>query len=452
MPVTAQHYVDSWLRILDPEKAFSYAFLLYDIAGAEAYNSGEGAKEDVAIKFIDDHTFSVTLASEAPWFEKKIGFAALFPVRLDVIEAGGELWATDPSLHVYNGPFVIDEWVKENSMHLVKNETYWDAENVHLTEVNMTIVDEFATQALLFESQQLDIVEGNQDYTKKWIEMANGGAFQYIQSDYPSVSYICFNQKNGGISGLMQNAKIRQALSLSINREELIDSLYERNYTGYGIIPYGMVVGDEEFRAIYPEKLRDVYAEYNGDTAKLQALFKEGMAECGINKELSEVTLRYITAGTSSFQKSLQEYWVQTWTKKLGINIEMQVFGDSKLFAADRNNNLYDIIGMGWNGDYNDPMTFLDLWVTESGYSKFMGWYSSAEYDRILGTLKGVSDAKERAKIYAELENQLVVTDAGIAPYLYGDSINFVQNYVKNFSVPMFGPKYEFSRAYISGK
>lgn len=451
-PVTAQHYVDSVIRLLDPEKAFSYAFFAYDIKNAEKYYNREVKAEDVGVKALDDKTLEITLAKAAPQFEKKIGFVCLFPIRLDVIEAGGETWATDYTKQVYNGPFIIKEWVKDNSMTLEKNPNYWDAANVSLEKVNMQVVEEVSTQAQLFESKQIDVIEGNQDYTQKWVDMAKDGKFQYFQGKYPSMSFIGFNHKSGGPSGLMNNAKIKQALSLAIDREEFVDTLYGRHYPAYSLIPYGVQIGDDEFRSKHEEPLKKVYEEYKGNNEKLQELFKEGLKELNKDTDLSKISLTYITTGSSALQKSIQEYLQQTWQNKLGIKIDMQVFGDSKVYAAARNENKYDILSNGWHGDYNDPMTFTDLWISNSGFSKFFGWYSSKAYDEIFAKLDGEADIAKRSELYAQLEEQLVVKDAGIAPYMHLDSRDFAQNYVKNVSFPAFGPRYEFSRAYTAGR
>lgn len=453
VPVTAQQYVDSILRLLNPELAFTYGFYAFDIKNAEKYYNGEGPVEDVAVKALDDKTLEITLQAVSPQFEKKIGFVSMFPIRLDVIEKGRDDWANNPAKHVYNGPFVISEYITENSIVLEKNPLYWDADNVHLQKVTLSIVDEFSTKALLFESQQADVIEGHQDYTQKWVERANQGEFRYIETVYPMLWWISFNQRTGGLSGLMNNAKIRLALSLAVDRDEFVDLIYGRHMAAYSLIPYGMSIGDQEFRALNPEPLKAAYEQYKGDDVALQNLFKEGLKELGLDKELSDVTLVFISSGTDTIQKASLEYFQQSWQNRLGINIELQVFGDRKLYSATRNEDKYDMSnGAAWHADYDDPMTFMDLWLSYGSWGYYFGSYNSPTFDALFAQLAGEGDVTKRNEIYAQLEKTLILDDAGMMPVYYEDSRNFVQNYVKNLMIPTYGAKYEFSRAYISGK
>lgn len=457
--VTAGQYVDSILRLLNPEKAFSYAFYAFDIKGAEAYYNGEGKIEDIGVKALDEKTLEITLERVSPQFESKLGFACLFPIRLDLVEAGGDLYATDITKHAYNGPFLIKEWVQDHSMTLVKNPTYWDAENVHLTTVNMTTVDEIATKAQLFESQQMDVIEGVAEYTQRWEQKAAGGEFQFVLGKYPQHTFMTFDQHQGddvahlgGLSGLMLSQKVRLAVSLSIDREELTQAIYGRHWPSYGMYPYGIAVSGTEFRELYKdEPLKAEYDKYANDDAGLQALFIEGMKEVGVDKPLSEVTLVYNTGATTSVDKASAEYIQQTLQNRLGIKVELNIL-DSKVVRDRRNADEWDIMLMGWHGDYNDPMTFADMWLPEGGFIKFFGWYNSPAYSAEFEKLAGATDAAKRAEIYANLERIATVDDAGILPLYYNDNKTFVQNYVKDFNILMFGPQYEFSRAYIVGK
>lgn len=451
-PVTAQHYVDSFLRLLNPEEAFSYSFMGYDIKNGEAYFNGEVGAEEVGVKALDEKTLEITLGQVTPYFLKKLTNVCFYPVRLDVIEAGGETWATDDKVQVYNGPFTIKEWVKENSMTLVKNENYWDAENVKLTEVNMKTVDETATRSLLFESKELDVVVGEAEYADKWVKMAEEGKCQFITGKYPGMTFIGFNQHTGGQSGLMNNAKIRLALSLAIDRQEFVDLIYGRYTPANGLIPPGIQVGDSEYRdEVKDEPLAPLVEKYNSPE-KLQELFKEGLKELGIDKELSEIELTYIATADNTVAKNVLEYYMQSWQDKLGIKINMNILADVSLFVTERNENRYDILANGWHGDYSDPMTFMDLWLTGSGYAKFFGGFKNENFDKKFEELAGETDEAKRIEIYKELEKILVAEEAGVAPIYYQDSQRFVQNHVQNLSTPLFGPALEFSRSYISAK
>ncbi len=193
-PVVAQNYVDSFMRILNPDNGFAYSFLAYDIEGAEEYNTGSGSADAVGVKAVDDYTLEFKLKHPVPYFVSKVSYASFHPIRLDIIEKLGDQYASNITDRVYNGPFKIEAWDNGNSMTLVKNDTYWDAENVHLEKVNMTNIKEFATQAQLFEAQELDISGAQMEYIEKWSERAEAGEFQKLTGNKPSVFYLYFNQ------------------------------------------------------------------------------------------------------------------------------------------------------------------------------------------------------------------------------------------------------------------
>lgn len=453
VPVIAQHYVDSIKRLLNPENAFSYSFMAYDIKNAESYYNGEATADDIGVRAVDDKTLEITLEAAIPFFAKKLTNVCFFPVRLDVIEAAGEEYLNDYTKHVFNGPFIIESRILDNEMILVKNESYWDAENVHLTKVTLTQIPEAATQSLLLESQELDMVTATTDYVNKWQQMVDSGLLVNRSVVSPSCTYMTFNQHTGGLSGLMNNASIRQALSLSINREEMNELIYSGLYTpAYGLIPYNMASGDVEFRSVAEEPLKALAAEYDTDE-KLVELFQKGLEEEGVSTDdLSAVTLRLLTTAGTTQNENVMEYFKQTWESKLGITVEVNMAADTATFVDERNANNYDMILMGWNGDYDDPMTFMELWNTDSGYARFMGGYHNEEFDTMFESLKSIADDKERTDIYVQMEQNLVADNAGMAPIYYGNSQFFVQSYVKNLSTPNFGATFEFSRAYISGK
>ena len=458
-PVTAQNYVDSWIRLIDPEKAFSYAFLATDdIAGAEEYYNGEGSVEDVGVKLVDDYTFEVTLKSPNPSFLKKAGMLSFYPVRKDLIDAAetaGENWGNDYTLHVFNGPFVISDRVLENSMTLTKNENYWDAENVHLTQVNLKVVDESSTQAQLVESQQVDILKlSDLEYVDQWQSLVDAGQLDRIISTAPAVTYISFDQHeagNGGPSGLMRNAKVREAITLALDREEY-NLLFQNSLStpAYGLVPNGITVGDTEYRSYAGEILKDEErSKLASDPAALKALFEEGMAEEGVEGTAKDVTLVTMNYSPSALDNNIYEWYVQQLESKIGVKVQVDTYPDVTGWKEARDAYKYDFYTMGWFGDYDDPANFLGLFVTDNGYAKFMGGYSNPEYDELFAKANASLDDKERLELFSKAEN-ILLTEGGVNPLYYENAQIYKQSYVKNVSFPLFGADFEFSRAYIA--
>ncbi|NMR89260.1 peptide ABC transporter substrate-binding protein, partial [Vibrio parahaemolyticus] len=140
-PVTAQDFEFAWKSALDPELAADYAFQLYYIKGAEAYNSGEGTVDDVAVKALDDKTLEVTLETPTAYFLDLCAFYTYYPVNKSVVEANPD-WAKDPSTYVCNGPFMLKTWQHNAKIILAKNENYYDKDSIKLTGIDFDIIED----------------------------------------------------------------------------------------------------------------------------------------------------------------------------------------------------------------------------------------------------------------------------------------------------------------------
>ena len=450
-PVVAQNYVDSFMRILNPDNGFAYSFLAYDIAGAEEYNTGSGSADAVGVKAVDDYTLEFKLKHPVPYLVSKISYASFHPIRLDIIEKLGDQYASNITDRVYNGPFKIESWDNGNSMVLVKNDTYWDADNVHLEKVNMTKIQEFATQAQLFEAQELDITGAQQDYIETWSKRAEAGEFQKLTGDKPSVFYLYFNQTSESSNGILKNAKIRRAIGLSIDRDVYTKDLVGRFKSAYGLIPTAVNSGDKNYREQVKEPLANDAKTYVNNKEKLQELFKEGLTELGLQTDdLSQYELTYLAQGESELAKQRAEWLAQQINGNLGIKINVETQGDWGVFNSILGKLEYDFTMTGWGADYDDPMTFLDIW-TSNGGNNHTG-YASAEYDALLASVSEETDGAKVTEIYKEIENKLLEEDAVISPVYYADQYSFYQNYLKDMQFTSFGAIYELKHAYIEGK
>ena len=449
-PVTAHDYEYGWKRLLDPQYGYDYASFVFNIVGAEEYNSGSGSVDDVKAVALDDYTFEVTLKQADPTFEAKLVSTPLYPTREDIAEAAGDQWGKDWTLCVYNGPFCMTGLVEDNQMTWTKNEYYWDAENTHLDTINWYLVAEDSTAATMFDNGELDVLQTSGDYSRKYQSEAEAGNIQMITADYPGTVYLAFDHANGGSSGLMGNVKIRKALAYSINREEMIEAVYGRYVPAYGFISPAITLDGESYREQVEEPMLAEYNEYAGDNEALQALFQEGLQELGMDTDLSKVTVTYLSYGSTVEDDAFREYLQQTWQQNLGITVELNTVGDYSLFTAERDAGNFDVYYGGWYSDYNDPLDYLAIMKT-GDFPSVSGNYSSEEYDSLIDSLSGEGDNAKRLEIYSQAE-QVLFDDCALIPLYYSTKEYFVQNWVKDFRWSSFGASQEFYITYIEGR
>lgn len=449
-PVTAHDYEYGWKRLLDPQYGYDYASFVFNIVGAEEYNSGSGSVDDVKAVALDDYTFEVTLKQADPTFEAKLVSTPLYPTREDIAEAAGDQWGKDWTLCVYNGPFCMTGLVEDNQMTWTKNEYYWDAENTHLDTINWYLVAEDSTAATMFDNGELDVLQTSGDYSRKYQSEAEAGNIQMITADYPGTVYLAFDHANGGSSGLMGNVKIRKALAYSINREEMIEAVYGRYVPAYGFISPAITLDGESYREQVEEPMLAEYNEYAGDNEALQALFQEGLQELGMDTDLSKVTVTYLSYGSTVEDDAFREYLQQTWQQNLGITVELNTVGDYSLFTAERDAGNFDVYYGGWYSDYNDPLDYLATMKT-GDFPSVSGNYSSEEYDSLIDSLSGEGDNAKRLEIYSQAE-QVLFDDCALIPLYYSTKEYFVQNWVKDFRWSSFGASQEFYITYIEGR
>ena len=449
-PVTAHDYEYGWKRLLNPEYAYDYASFIFNVVGAQEYYNGEGSADDVQAVAVDDYTFEVTLKVADPTFESKLVATPLYPTRQDLAEAAGDQWGKDWSLCVYNGPYCMSELVEDNRMTWTKNENYWNKDETHLETINWYLVAEDSTAATMFDNGELDILQTSGDYALKYQAEAEAGNLTMINAPYPGVDAISYEFTNNGLSGLMGNVKIRKALAYSINREELVEVVYGGKYQpAYGYVAPAISFDGTSYRDQVEEPMKAMYDEYAGDPEKLQALFQEGLDELGVTTPMSDITITYLSQGSTVEQQALREYLQQVWQQNLGIKVELNTVGDSSLFIAERDSYNYDVCSSGWWSDYNDPLDVLYTLYSDT-YTSY-GYYSNPEYDALADSLTGENDSAKRLEIYTAME-QMIFDDSAIIPICYETKQYFVKPWVKDFRWSSFGASQEFYITYIEGR
>ncbi|WP_130806114.1 peptide ABC transporter substrate-binding protein [Senegalia massiliensis] len=413
-PVTAQDFEYSWLRGLDPKTASTYAYMLYDIVNAEAYNSGDiKDPAEVGIKAEDEKTLKVTLKAPNPAFLSKLQNSIFLPARQDKVEEWGEKYASDVEYMVSNGAFKVTEWEHENKLVMEKNDNYWDVENVTLEKIEGIMTSDPNTIINLYETGELDVINVPSQYLEKYKD-------DLIKSPEASTFYYTFNTENE----FFKNAKIRKAFSMSIDREKIQEARTEGIVPpAWAFVPPGIPgPGDKTFREANGELLKDVGNGASAEEAK--KLLEEGLEEIG--KTVEDMNgIKFLTFDSeNSLQRA--QIWQQYWKENLGVEVGI----DTATFKVkiDRENKKdFAFSYSGWVGDYNDPMTFMDMWITD-GPQNTAGW-SNEEYDKLIEKAQTTTgEERMQAMMDAEkiLMDEMVVspTDHSVKIYLQNPKVH----------------------------
>ncbi len=442
--VTAQQFVDGWIRLLEPDNAFDYASFLFDIVGAKEFNAKQGKAEDVGIKAVDDKTFEVTLKAPVPYFIQLTPFKNLFPVRKDIIEKAGDKYGVDPLQMVFTGCFLIKEYAKGAKIAFEKNPNYWDADKVKLQKINMTYIEEEASRMQMFQAKQIDMTGARGEYADKFSKLAESKQLDKTYGYSPATYYVIFNCETGGAAKIFTNAKVRLAFGLALDREDYITNIYKRGYVAQGLIPPTLMIGEKEYRKEVPEPFKELIDQ----KTDVKALFQEGIKELGMDPN-AQYTVKYLDNGTSSTDKIFQDWYKAQWENALGVKVEIDVCADEPQYWERVDNMEYDICTYGWIGDFNDPETFFNLFTT--GNSNNPGRWTSPEYDDLYKKTKETADNNERLELFRQMEKILLVDKCAICPTSYGDVRAFRQPYVKGVMYTMFGST-EYKYTYTSGR
>ncbi|WP_434642014.1 peptide ABC transporter substrate-binding protein [Thermoanaerobacterium thermosaccharolyticum] len=427
-PITAQDFEYAWKRALDPNTASQYAYQLFYIKGAEEYNSGKGSADQVAVKALDDKTLQVTLKAPTPQFLGLTSFVTYLPLEKSIYEKYGDKVGTDPDKLVYSGPFVISQWNHEQSITLKKNKDYWDSSSVKLQTVNFSMIKDNNTLVQNYDNNTLDSIFVPGDYIDKYKNSS-----EYSDKALATNWYVQFNTK----SPVFKNADIRKAFTLAIDRKTFVEQV-----TKDGSIPAEAVVppGVPGYNGDFRKEAGETYFKDN-DVAQAKELLKKGMSELGISKLPTITLLGDDTDNAKKYDQALQQMWKQN----LGVNVQIQnVAFKVRLDMMYKGN--YDMVFAGWGADYNDPLTFLDMWETNNGNNS--AFYSNPEYDKLIDEAKVNGDLKSRNDQLIQAE-KILMNDMPIGPVYFQARPFVVKPYVKDLYFPTFGSDWEFKWAYI---
>lgn len=430
--VTANDFEFTFKQMADPNTAATNAWLFDGVIvnfSEALYNNGK-TPDEIGVKALDEETLEIQLVHPASYFLQLVAGSA-YPVNQAKYEEYGSEYGTAPDKTVYNGPLKVTSWNQNTEMVLEKYDQYWGQEDMQLDKVNYKVIQESSTAVQAFINGELDVVSTSDTNWGKTITAAGDSQEMTVPSSAPD--FFMFNLKNEYLS----NTKIRQALSIAFDRQEMVDTLRDgMSVPIYSMMPDTMKVGDKTYTELVDGKnyfVTQMQEEYTDPKALLQ----EGLAELGKSTDPSQMTIRYASRGTTELSKKIGEWMKQVWEEKLGINVQIDMMEWNimwdKIDAGD-----YDIACGGWGPYYNEPSALLQLFEPVNGYfnADKTGWNNedSQKFTELLNQAKDVVDDKEKAEIYLQAE-QLVVGNALIAPMYLEASPTYVKNHVKNYYV-----------------
>ncbi len=430
-PITAHDFSFAWRTVLDPATASRYAFLLYPIKNARAINEGKLPLSALGVRTPDAHTLEVDLENPTPYFDKMVTFQTYFPLREDFYRSTQGKYGADADKLLSSGPFIATSWIHGASMYMEKNPYYWDAERIKLNAINVGYItsDPGATLNFFKDNKIAYTTLGAEDLAEalqqRWhIQREQDGAVFYLE----------FNHRN---DRLTRNKNLRKAMQLVLDMDELVYKVTKLPgyLPGESLFPVWLMGVNDYFRKEHPAP------KVRLDVEKAQAHLQLAKQELGL-----ETWPQLVLLSGDNPLSNIQSEWTQgVFKSKLGLDlkIDKQIFKQrlEKMHAGD-----FDMVLGGWGPDYDDPLTFGDLFASWNIQNR--GEYANAELDRLVAVAQTSVDQTERMQAFAGIQ-QIMFDDAVILP-MYERGVTYVVNpHLHNIKRRVIGPEVDFTSAYI---
>ncbi len=436
-PVTAHDFVYAWQRAINPDTGSPYGPYLMAGMVKNATEIGEGKAEvaDLGIKAEDDKTLIVELERPVAYFLSLMSFGTFYPLNEEFVTAQGDKYATNSDTMIYNGPFSLADWDGTGNWKYVKNDKYWDADTVKLDEIIVDVVKETSTGVQLYEQGKKDRVLLSAEYAMQYADHAD-----IVNELETAVFYFKMNQVRDGKPTPLANIDIRKAIARGFNKEELADAvLANGSIAANSLVPIEFTYDEDgkDYRDYSKE-----FAVYNVEEA--QEFWKKGLEALGTDK----VTLEILGGDTENAKKQ-QEWFKSELERNLpGLTINLKEVPFAVRLELDDASN-YDIQSAGWGPDFQDPISFMELFVTTSPQNKMN--YSNPAYDKLIESTKTTyaTDPVKRFEVFAEAEKMLLEDDAAIAPTYQRGRMVLMNPAVKDLATHPFGGDYSYKWAYI---
>ncbi len=428
-PVTAHDFVFAWQTALKPETASEYAFIFFPIKNAQPINNGELPASALGVEALDDLTLRVTLERPTAYFIKLTAFSTFYPIRADFYHARGERYASDPEDLLYNGPFVMTDWKHSASLKMIKNANYWDKENITLNVINASYITADTRARLnLYTDNKIVFTRLDGETYKDALSQR----FRIRRFTTGSVFFIEYNHRPEHPTS---NLNLRKAIQHVFDADEMVNRVLATpgNLRGESIFPVWLDGVNDKFRREYPAPI----AAY--DVALAKQYLERARAELG---EIPPLVLLVSDSPTATKQG---EYMQGVLRNKLGIDlkIDVQTF---KQRLAKMTSGEFDMVGAGWGPDFDDIMTFGDLFASWNLNNR--GRYNNPAYDELVRTAMNNTDAKVRMDAMGKAQ-QILFDDAAVLPQYEQGVIYLLHPKLKGVVRRVVGADPDYTRARV---
>lgn len=412
--LTADDFVYSWQRLVDPNVAAPYAQTVLGMV--EGYDDAIGRPDadgnttvdpdptKLKVEATDDKTLVVHMAKPTPYFDKLAAFVSLSPVKKDVVEANPDGWSIDPKTYISTGPFKLTGWEPGSYLMFEKNENYWDADSIKLDGIKCLLMQDQNAAFSAYESGDALMIKEVPTQEITTLKERSDFHIDPILGTY----YLDLNNTLDEF----KDSRVREALSLALDRKYISETITSGTYTpASGFVSEGVTDWDG---SAWQDHITDksVYInidDHEANFAKAKELLKEAGYENGVG--LPEMVY---STNDASYHKKIAEYLQQAWGE-LGLKVDVNIV-EWKSFTPQRRSGNYQIARDGWVMDYNDPSNILELALTGNGNNNSK--YSNPEFDGLMNKAATEKDPQTRFGYLHQAED-LIMKDTAMVPLLY---------------------------------
>ena len=387
-PVTAKDFVFAWKRAADPKTKSEYAYLFSGIKNADDITAGKKAASTLGVKAEGDYKLVVTMDRPVPYFSTMMVNPVFFPLNQKTVDKYGKKFGTQSKYLVFNGPFKLTNWNGTgNSWDEVKNTSYWNAKQVKLDKIHVQVVKDSNTAANLFATKKLDDAVLTGEIAKQHAKDKD-----YVGDKQGRTTYLDMNEEKVPD---FKNLKLRQAVAMAINRDEFANKVIGDGSFGISTItPENSGSNPKTGEDFSKEAAKESKTVQTYDLKKAKQLCAEGLKEAGKSGE--DVTL---TTDDTDVAKKSAEYLQSALEQLPGMKVSISSVPFKTRIQRSLDGSAQFILS-GWQGDFPDPISFLDLYTTGNTYN-FSHW-SNKQYDDLIKASKG-TDANSETKRYDDL-------------------------------------------------